>query len=67
MLQGDHYVFTKDYLVDGSTRAAAIVAGGNRSGPASWKSEGRTLGELEAAAVSSQESVHPQDDVGPSS
>lgn len=48
---GDHYIFTRDYSADSSTQAAAVVAGGNRSGPQSWKSDGRTLQELEATTV----------------
>ncbi len=45
------YTFTKDVSADSSTQAASIVAGGNRSGPASWKSGGFSLSELETAAV----------------
>lgn len=48
----DRLFFTKDYSANSSSQAAAIVAGGNRSGPESWKSGGVTLGELEAASVS---------------
>jgi hypothetical protein len=40
-------VFTRDVVTTSSSQAASIVAGGNRSGPGSWKSGGKTLSELE--------------------
>ena len=45
-------VFTRDISANSSSQAASIVAGGNRSGPFSWKSNGKTLGDLESDAVS---------------
>jgi Domain of unknown function (DUF4357) len=49
--EGEHLIFTKDCSANSSTQAASVVAGGNRSGPESWKSNGRSLGEIEAASV----------------
>jgi hypothetical protein len=50
-LEGEHLTFTKDYSANSSSQAASVVAGGNRSGPESWKSNGKSLGEIEAASV----------------
>jgi hypothetical protein len=47
--QNDRLLFTQDFTANSSSQAAAIVAGGNRSGPAVWTSSGRTLGELESS------------------
>ena len=47
----DRLTFTTDYSANSSSQAAAIIAGGNRSGPGSWVSGGKTLGQLEAASV----------------
>jgi hypothetical protein len=47
----DRLMFTKDYSANSSSQAAAIVAGGNRSGPSSWTNNGKTLGQLETASV----------------
>jgi Domain of unknown function (DUF4357) len=49
--EGEHLIFTKDYSANSSSQAASVVAGGNRSGPDSWKSNGKSLGEMEAASV----------------
>jgi hypothetical protein len=46
--------FGRDVATNSSSAAASIVAGGNRSGPGSWKSNGRSLGELEAESVASE-------------
>jgi len=43
--------FTRDYLANSSSQAANIIAGGNRSGPISWKRGPQTLADIEAAAV----------------
>jgi len=45
------FKFTRDYLANSSSQAASILAGQNRSGPASWISDSKTLRELEAAAI----------------
>ncbi len=50
-VEADRLVFARDFPADSSSQAASVVAGGNRSGPGSWKNEGRTLGDLEAASV----------------
>jgi len=42
-------VFTRDVVTSSSSQAATIVAGGNRSGPGSWKSDGKSLAEIEHA------------------
>lgn len=47
----DRLIFTQDFSANSSSQAAAIVAGGNRSGPTSWISNGKTLGQLETASV----------------
>lgn len=46
------FKFVRDFLTTSSSQAASIVAGGNRSGPGSWKSGGKFLYELESEAVS---------------
>ena len=35
--KGDHYLLLKNKLISSSSYAAALVAGGSRSGPQSWK------------------------------
>jgi Domain of unknown function (DUF4357) len=54
--EGEHLIFTKDYSANSASQAASVVAGGNRSGPESWKSDGKSLGEIEAASVAAPES-----------
>lgn len=54
--QSDRLIFTKDFSANSSSQAASIIAGGNRSGPESWKSSGKTLGELEQASLASSAS-----------
>lgn len=44
-------VFERDFAANSSSQAAAIVAGGNRSGPAAWISDGMTLGQYESASI----------------
>ena len=51
-VENGHLTFTKDLSSNSSSQAASIMAGGNRSGPGSWKSDGKMLGELETDAVS---------------
>ena len=48
---GGRLKFTRDYLANSSSQAAAVVAGGNRSGPLSWKIGQKTLQQLEADAL----------------
>lgn len=45
-------IFTRDVFASSSSQAASIVAGGNRSGPGSWRSNGKSLSELEHALAS---------------
>ena len=52
-------MFTKDVSANSSSQAASIIAGGNRSGPGSWRLGNKALGELEAEAVD-----EPNTDVG---
>ena len=51
LLAGDRLVFAKDVYANSSSQAASIVAGGNRSGPGSWRLENKPLSELESEAV----------------
>lgn len=49
----DHYLLIKDKLISSSSYAASLVAGNNRSGPQSWKTnEGEMLKALEERLVS---------------
>jgi hypothetical protein len=50
--EGDHLKFAQDYTFNSSSQAAAVVTGGNASGPVEWKdAEGRTLKALQQAAI----------------
>jgi hypothetical protein len=52
---GDHLVFAKDYEFASPSAAAAVIRGGNANGLTEWKSEdGKTLRELETAAIFDQ-------------
>lgn len=48
IIEGNHYLFTKDAIVSSSSYAAAIIAGTSRSGPLSWlDSSGKSLKSIE--------------------
>jgi Domain of unknown function (DUF4357) len=40
--------FNSDYVFSSSTAAACVISGNQRSGPASWKKDGKTLAEVQA-------------------
>lgn len=46
------FEFVRDVATSSSSQAASVVAGGNRNGPGSWRSEGKTINELEAVLAS---------------
>jgi len=49
-LQGDFYVFARDFEFASPSAAAAIVMGGSAQGPAVWKNaKGKSLKDIEAS------------------
>lgn len=53
-------LFTRDFAANSSSQAASIVAGGNRSGPGSWRRGDKSLADLEAAAVEDDDDTNEE-------
>jgi hypothetical protein len=55
-------IFTGDYQANSSSQAASVIAGQNRSGPASWtplSDDKKTLGDVERESVKTDSPVSP--------